>query len=41
LARVGNNLNQLAHIANMNEELGREEEFRAVLEVPAAARLLG
>ncbi len=42
LARIGNNLNQLAHIANMNEELGPEEEFRAVLEeVVAAARRLG
>ena len=42
LARIGNNLNQLAHIANMNEELGPEEELRAVLEeVLAAARRLG
>ena len=42
LARIGNNLNQLAHIANLNEEIEREEELRAVLEeVLAVARRLG
>ena len=42
LARIGNNLNQLAHVANLNEEIEREEELRAVLEeVLAAARRLG
>lgn len=42
LARVGNNLNRLAHIANLNEEIEVEDDLRAVLEeVLAAARRLG
>ena len=42
LLRIGNNLNQLAHVANRNEEIEREGELRAVLEeVLAAARRLG
>ena len=42
LARIGNNLNQLAYIANLNEEIEREEELRAVLEeVLAAVRRMG
>ena len=42
LARIGNNLNQLAHVANLNEEIEGEEELRAVLEeVLAAVRRLG
>lgn len=42
LARIGNNLNQLAHVANLNEETEREEVLRAVLEeVLAAARRMG
>lgn len=42
LARIGNNLNQLAHIANLNDEIEREEDLRAVLEeVLAAVRRLG
>jgi hypothetical protein len=42
LARLGNNLNQLARVANQNEEIEREEELRGVLaEVLAAVRRLG
>jgi hypothetical protein len=42
LARIGSNLNQLAHIANLNDEVERVEELRTVLEeVLGAARRLG
>lgn len=42
LARVGNNLNQLAHVANINDEIEREQELSVVLEeVLAAIRRLG
>lgn len=42
LARIGNNLNQLVHLAHLCGELPQEEELREVLEaVLAAARRLG